>query len=267
MFVWNSLAFLMTQQMLAIWSLVPLPFLKPAWTSGSSRFMYCCIPPKKENLVKFSKNYTSLWYLKQNSPSPPSSQLSKMVASLVVQWIRILSRLAQSCPTHCNPMDCSLPGSSVHGIFQAIVLEWIVISFSRGSSQPRDWTQVSLIVDRRFTVWATREVPRLIQTRMLPPKPWLSLPLTETPCWVWHEWKYWGHSFLLLQFMESRKFLKESKIWGCCPLLHWALSSQSRGVAKTEAHHCPHLQHPSLGSEISAVRKKQTRNRELQISP
>ena len=56
-------------------------------------------------------------------------------------------------------MDCILPGSSVHGIFQAIVLEWIAISFSRGSSQTRDWTQVSHIVDRHFTVWATREVP------------------------------------------------------------------------------------------------------------
>ena len=51
-----------------------------------------------------------------------------------------------------NSMDCSLPSSSVHGIFQAIVLEWIAISFSRGSSQPRDQTQVSRIVDRRFTV-------------------------------------------------------------------------------------------------------------------
>ena len=56
------------------------------------------------------------------------------------------------------PMDCSLPGFSVHGTFQAIVLEWITISFSRGSSQPRDWTQVSRIVDRCFTIWATREV-------------------------------------------------------------------------------------------------------------
>ena len=55
-------------------------------------------------------------------------------------------------------MDYSLPGSSVHGIFQAIVLEWIAISFSRESSQPRDWTRVSHIIDRRFTVWATREV-------------------------------------------------------------------------------------------------------------
>ena len=50
-------------------------------------------------------------------------------------------------------MGCSLPGSSVHGIFQAIVLEWIAISFSRGSSRPRDWIRVSLIVDRRFTIW------------------------------------------------------------------------------------------------------------------
>ena len=55
-------------------------------------------------------------------------------------------------------MDCSLPGSFVHGIFQAIVLEWIAISFSRLSSRPRDRTQVFRIVDRRFTVWATREV-------------------------------------------------------------------------------------------------------------
>ena len=51
-------------------------------------------------------------------------------------------------------MDCSLPGSSVHGIFQAIVQEWIAISLSRGSSWPRDRTQVSRIVDRRLTIWA-----------------------------------------------------------------------------------------------------------------
>ena len=66
--------------------------------------------------------------------------------------------VAQSCPTLSDPTDCSPPGSSVHGIFQAIVLEWIAISFSRGSSQPRDRNWVSRIVDRRFTVWAAREV-------------------------------------------------------------------------------------------------------------
>ena len=59
-------------------------------------------------------------------------------------WAKILkseSEVVQSCPTLCDPMNCSLPGSSVHGIFQAIVLEWIAISFSRGSSQPRDQTR------------------------------------------------------------------------------------------------------------------------------
>ena len=63
-----------------------------------------------------------------------------------------MSEVAQSCPTLCNPMDCSLPDSSVFGTSQAIVLEWIAISFSKRSSQPRDRTWVSRIVDRRFTV-------------------------------------------------------------------------------------------------------------------
>ena len=62
-------------------------------------------------------------------------------------------------------MDCSLPGSSVHGIFQARVLEWVAISFSRGSSWPRDRTQVSFIEGRRFTIWATREAPEEFEKR------------------------------------------------------------------------------------------------------
>ena len=77
---------------------------------------------------------------------------------LYLLFTHVHSMSLQSSPTLCNPRDCSPPGSSVCGIFQAIVLEWIAISFSRGSSQPRDQTQVSRIVDRRFTVWATREV-------------------------------------------------------------------------------------------------------------
>ena len=64
---------------------------------------------------------------------------------------------AQSCPALCNPMECNPVGSSVHGILQERILEWIAISFSRGSSQPRDWTQVSWIAGRCFTAWAARE--------------------------------------------------------------------------------------------------------------
>ena len=67
------------------------------------------------------------------------------------------SKVAQPCLTLCDPLDCSLPGFSVHGIFQARVLECVAISFSRGSSRPRDWTQVSHIVGRCFTLWATRK--------------------------------------------------------------------------------------------------------------
>ena len=61
-------------------------------------------------------------------------------------------KAAQSCPTLCDPMDCSLPGPSVHEILQTRILEWVAIPFSRGSSQPRDRIQVSHITGRFFTI-------------------------------------------------------------------------------------------------------------------
>ena len=72
---------------------------------------------------------------------------------------------AQSCPTLFDPMDCSLPGSSVHGIFQARILEWVAISFSRGFSQPRDQTFISCVsrIGRQILYhWATRKDVREI---------------------------------------------------------------------------------------------------------
>ena len=66
--------------------------------------------------------------------------------------------------TLCDPMGCSLPG--IHGIFQARIPEWVAISFSRESSQPRDWTQVSHTTGRHFTVWAIREAPILFKMRL-----------------------------------------------------------------------------------------------------
>ena len=65
--------------------------------------------------------------------------------------------VAQSCMTLCDPVDCSPPGFSVHWILQARMLEWVAISFPRGSSQPRDKTRAFLIAGRLFTMWATRE--------------------------------------------------------------------------------------------------------------
>ena len=66
-------------------------------------------------------------------------------------------KVAQSCLTLCNPMNCT-----VHGILQARILEWVAFPFSRGSSQPRDWTQVSRIAGGFFTIWATREAQKPI---------------------------------------------------------------------------------------------------------
>ena len=66
--------------------------------------------------------------------------------------------VTKSCPALCKPMVCNLPGSSVNGILQSRILECVAIPFSRGSSQPRDWTWVFWIAGRFFlTTWATRE--------------------------------------------------------------------------------------------------------------
>ena len=70
----------------------------------------------------------------------------------------VLCLVAQSCLTLCNPMDCSMPGSSIHGILQARTLEWVAMLSSRGSSQSRDRTQASCSAGRYFTIWAAREV-------------------------------------------------------------------------------------------------------------
>ena len=67
--------------------------------------------------------------------------------------------VVESCLNLCDHMDYSLPGSSVHEVLQARILEWVAILFSRGYSWPRDLTWVSCIVCRLFTIWAIREAP------------------------------------------------------------------------------------------------------------
>ena len=64
----------------------------------------------------------------------------------------VLCLVAQFCLTLWDPMDCSLPGPSVHGILQARIQEWVAMHSSRGSSKPRDWTQVSCIAGEFFTI-------------------------------------------------------------------------------------------------------------------
>ena len=67
------------------------------------------------------------------------------VGECVFVYVCASAQLLQLCPILWDGIDCSLPGSSVHGIFQAIILEWVAIPFSRGSSQPRDQTHISHI--------------------------------------------------------------------------------------------------------------------------
>ena len=93
---------------------------------------------------------------------------TSQVAPVVKKWCEV----TQSCPTLCDPMDCSLPGFFIHWIFQARVLEWIATSFSRGSSWPRDWTGVSRVTGRFLNVWAPRK-STACHCRRLGFSPWI----------------------------------------------------------------------------------------------
>ena len=81
------------------------------------------------------------------------SRVSFTKLHLILSYkVKMKMLVAQSCSTLCDSVDCSPPGSSVHGIFQARVLEWVAISFSRGSSWPRDGTRVFCRAGKFFTL-------------------------------------------------------------------------------------------------------------------
>ena len=107
----------------------------------------------QEKKIRITYFVFTLGYLILNLNCQSIQQLTFVLQELLLSsplvWSEVKwSEVAQSCPTLCDPMDCSLPGSSVHGIFQARILEWVAISFSRGTSWPRDRTRVSCIVGR-----------------------------------------------------------------------------------------------------------------------
>ena len=129
-----------------------------AWGWGrEGKFQGLWIPGQVFILFLFSWmmiRASSIWELLKRTPVPliwiPSSPPLSTPSSEV--------KVAQSCLTLCNPMDCSPPGSSVHGLLQARILEWVDIHFSRRSSQPRDQTWVSHIAGKFYTIWATTPV-------------------------------------------------------------------------------------------------------------
>ena len=121
--------------------------LGPAWNAGRG----------------FSELLTASCRGRQETKKGPQGQVPFVVVELK-KWVLISYQMkyatysvAQLCPTVCNPMDCSPPASSVYGIFQARILEWVAISSSRGSAWPRDWTSVSYTGRWILYHWATWE--------------------------------------------------------------------------------------------------------------
>ena len=118
-----------------------------------------------------------------------------------------------------TPWTCSLPASPSMGFFQTRILEWVAISFSRRSSQSRDWTRVSHIVGRRFTFWATKEVwdPLILYSnRVLPLCPWYDYSLK-----VFTRDEHWLFTLLLLlvPFQRVNKRLTVNGLTGAHPSL------------------------------------------------
>ena len=130
----------------------------------------------KRHLLLGRKVMTNLDSLLKNRDItlPTKVRLVKaMVFPVVMYGCEKWSEVAQWCPTLCDPMHYSLSGSSIHGIFQARVLEWIAISFSRGSSRPRNRPRVSPIAGRHFIVWArTQWMWELDYKEIWAPKNW-----------------------------------------------------------------------------------------------
>ena len=103
------------------------------WKVGEEGSLVCCSP----------------WGHKESDTTERLNN-NKDLTVLISTKVKML--VTQSCPTLCDLTDCSLPGFSVHGISQARILRWVAITFSRGSSWPRDPTWVSCITGRFFTV-------------------------------------------------------------------------------------------------------------------
>ena len=144
---------------------LPCPQDSPGKNTGvGCHFLLQCMKVKSESEVAQS----CLTLSDPMECSPPGSSVHGIFLGChcLLPWhdryvifvelhMKVKVLVTYSCPTLCNTMDSSPPSSSVHGILQARIMEWLAIPFSRGSSQPRDWTQVSCITGRFFTIWAT----------------------------------------------------------------------------------------------------------------
>ena len=143
------------------------------------------------------------WVTELNwTEDPKGGALSDADASIAIPTTQPVMKVkvAQLCLTLCDPMDYT-----VHGIFQARILEWVAFPFSRGSSQPRDWTQVSLIAGGFSTYWATREAQKYCREALSIPPGTASIL-----------------SFLLHSYCPC---LSWKPCWGCCSSPIWLFVS------------------------------------------
>ena len=138
--------------------------LMPAssWSSLSapiSPFLNCLLDPHIQHSFHVDQ-FNAPSILAPNYHTHTNQSASKgedSISVYVCVCVCVCVLISQLCLTLCDPMDCSPPGSSVHGILQARILEWVAIPFSRGSSRPRDQTWVSCPAGRFFTTGATKE--------------------------------------------------------------------------------------------------------------
>ena len=145
------------------------------WDVGQKKVMICQVEDKTRWFLKEDQEEPGQGWVSERSwlalhaMDVPSNSVciqqstrgpSTEPCQQATDCIRLCSCLvAQSCPILCNLIDCSPPGSSVHGVPQARILEWVAILFSRVSSWPINQTQVFCIAGRFFIIWATREAP------------------------------------------------------------------------------------------------------------
>ena len=182
MFFWNSLTFLMIQQMLAIWSLVLLNFLKPALTSGSSWFTYCwslvwrilsitLLACEMSAILGTTINFLKYIRIKSATHFHHCPELENKWCRQFFPLIKkkkkfpyqIFMHCASLCLTLCEPKDWNPPGFSVHGILQTGILKLVAKTSSRGSSQFKHQTHIFCIAGRFFTIELVGEGQQILR--------------------------------------------------------------------------------------------------------